>query len=131
MLCSRRYQSSSRRPSAETGTLTTHPFAALRNLVPGHYDTGSGQWLATDGTSRCYESTDNLVDNAWLGRAPSDVVETLRAARLRFDPRTGVGVILHMLAGLAIDGRMGMTAVGTSRAHAAELFAAAEASLRG
>ncbi len=109
---------------------TTHPFAALRHLVPGHYDTGAGQWVATNGASRYYESTDNLVDDAWLGRAPSDVVEAVRTADLRFDPRTGVGVILHMLSGLAIDGRMGMTAVGSSRAHATELFAAAEASLR-
>ena len=40
---------------------TTHPYAALRNLVPGRYDAESGQWIAKDGTTRAYCSTDNLV----------------------------------------------------------------------
>ncbi len=30
---------------------TTHPYAALRNLAPGHYDIDSGQWVTLDGRS--------------------------------------------------------------------------------
>jgi hypothetical protein len=104
---------------------TTHPYAALRNLVPGHYDVGSARWVAEDGSSRCYESTDNLLADAWRGRSPSTVVAAIDEAGLGFDPLTRVGVLLHMLSGLAIDGRIGLTAIGTSRHQTGQLFASA------
>lgn len=93
---------------------TTHPYSALRNLVPGRYDTGAGRWVATDGTTRVYSATDNLVDPAWLGLPAASVIDALAKAGLQFDHRTGIGVVLHMLSGLAVDGRMGLTAIGTT-----------------
>jgi hypothetical protein len=108
---------------------TTHPYAALRNLVPGHYDVGMARWVADDGSLRCYESTDNLLATAWRGRSPSSVVAAINAAGLGFDPVTRVGVLLHMLSGLAIDGRIGLTAIGTSHHQALQLFASAVDSL--
>jgi hypothetical protein len=109
---------------------TTHPYATLRNTAPGRYDVASGEWRTLDGSVRCYESTDNLVDPAWRGRAPGSVIEAVRAAGLQFDPGAQVGVVLHMLSCLAIDGRFGATAIGTSRAHAAELYAATVAAVQ-
>jgi hypothetical protein len=104
---------------------TTHPYAALRNLVPGHYDVGTARWVAEDGSSRCYESTDNLLADAWRGRSPSTVMAAIDEAGLGFNPDTRVGVLLHMLSGLAIDGRIGLTAIATSRHQASQLFASA------
>jgi hypothetical protein len=52
------------------------------------------------------------------------VIVAVRAAGLRVDPERGSGVVLHMLACLAVDGRFGATAIGTSRAHAGDLFEA-------
>jgi hypothetical protein len=110
---------------------TTHPFAALRNLVPGHYESATGTWLAdADGRSRAYRSTDNVVDPAWTGRPPSSVIDAVRGAGLQFDHRLGTGVVLHMLACLAVDGRFGATAIGRSRAHADELYEAMLAAVR-
>jgi hypothetical protein len=103
---------------------TTHPYAALRNLVPGRYDPRLGTWVAVDGTTRAYRATDNIVDERRRGMAPADVIAAIDAAGLRFDHRTGTGVILHMLSCLAIDGRFGVTAIGSSPAHADELFEA-------
>jgi hypothetical protein len=101
---------------------TTHPYAALRNLVPGRYDTLAGQWFAAaDGLPRAYSATDNLVDEAWLGLDPTAVIAAVAAAGLEFDASTGVGVVLHMLSGLAIDGRFGLTAIGRTPAEADEL----------
>lgn len=108
---------------------TTHPYAALRNLVPGRYDTGSGRWVAEDGTPRCYRSTDNLVDPTWTGRDPAEVISTVRAAGLEFDRDSRTGVVLHMLCSLDVDGRLGLTAIGTSPEHAADLYQAATAAL--
>lgn len=103
---------------------TTHPYSALRNLVPGHYDTDMGRWIAEDGSPRAYSATDNLVDPAWLGLPAADVIETLAAAGLQFDHRTGTGVVLHMLSGLAIDGRFGLTAIAPTVDDAVAMEAA-------
>ncbi|MEU4608555.1 peptide ligase PGM1-related protein [Kribbella sp. NPDC023972] len=101
---------------------TTHPYAALRHLVPGRYQPGLGLWRAADGTSRCYASTDNLVDPAWLGLPPIDVIHALTETGLQFDRRTGTGVVLHMLSCLAVDGRLGLTAIGRTSEHAQHLY---------
>jgi hypothetical protein len=101
---------------------TTHPYAALRNLVPGRYDEDGGRWVAADGTDRSYWSTDNLLDPSWLGLRPAVVIDEVASQGLQFDGRSGVGIVLHMLSGLAIDGRLGLTAIGWSPSHAAELY---------
>lgn len=103
---------------------TTHPYAVLRNLVPGRYDPATGRWVASDGTARTYSATDNLVDPAWLGLEPRDVIRVVAEAGTHFDPRTGVGVVLHMLSGLAIDGRLGLTAIGRDPTESGALLAA-------
>jgi len=110
---------------------TTHPYGVLSNLVPGRYDPERGQWLASDGTTRCYSATDNLVDPAWLGLPPATVIKSVADAGLQFDHRTGTGVVLHMLSGLAIDGRFGLTAIGRTAEHAAELYEATRAGVDG
>jgi hypothetical protein len=101
---------------------TTHPYAVLRNLVPGRYDTRAGQWVAVDGSARFYCATDNLVDPTWLGLPPSDVIKWIADSGLQFDQRTGTGVVLHMLCCLAIDGRFGLTAIGRTPQEAQELY---------
>ena len=101
---------------------TTHPYAVLRNLVPGRYDVDAGQWVSSDGSPRSYCATDNMVDIAWLGLPPATVIEAVAAGGLQFDHTTGTGVVLHMLSGLAVDGRFGLTAIGRTPRHADELF---------
>ena len=106
---------------------TTHPYAALRNLVPGRYDTSTGQWLAQEGALRYYVSTDNLVDPIWTGLDPGHLLAALSNAGLLFDHSTRIGVVPHMLACLAIDGRFGITAIGETPAAAQALSAETEA----
>jgi hypothetical protein len=111
---------------------TTHPYAVLRNLVPGRYDAERGRWIAAkDGTTRAYWSTDNLVDPSWTGLSPRTVIEALARAGLQFDIDRGTGVVLHMFAGLAIDGRLGITAIGHDTDHAGELYDAAARAIAG
>jgi len=101
---------------------TTHPYAALRNLVPGRYDVESATWIAEDGSTRAYTSSDNLVHESWHGLDPADVIDWVGRAGLQFDPATNVGTVLHMLSGLAIDGRIGATAIAGSRDEADAMF---------
>jgi hypothetical protein len=108
---------------------TTHPYAALRNLVPGRYDEEAGRWMARDGSERSYRSTDNLVDPSWRGLRPAVVIDQVASEGLQFDGESGTGVVLHMLSCLAIDGRLGLTAIGRTPEHAAELYEAAGATV--
>ena len=94
---------------------TTHPLAALQALTSGSYDVRTGMWVCDDGSRRFYDATDNLADPEWFGRAPGEVIRTVAAAGLEFDPETGTGVVLHMLSCLGVDGRLGLTAVGSVR----------------
>jgi len=100
---------------------TTHPYAAMRNVVPGRYDAEAGRWLTDDGGVRYYSATDNLLDPAWTGLAPTAVIAAVADAGLQFDPATGAGVILHMLTGLAIDGRFGLTAIAETAGDATRM----------
>jgi hypothetical protein len=106
-------------------TGTSHPLSLLHNLVPGQYDAETGRWSAKDGSERCYRSTDNVVDPVWRGRPADDVINAVRSAGLEFDPRSGIGAILHSFIGLDIDGRIGLTTIGRSPGHAERLHQAA------
>lgn len=101
---------------------TTHPYVALRYLVPGRYDSASGRWLGDENTTRHYVSTDNLVDAAWLGLDPVKLLAAFARRGLMFDSTRRTGIVPHMLACLAVDGRYGVTAIGTSAAHAQALL---------
>jgi hypothetical protein len=101
---------------------TTHPYAVLRNVVPGVYDSAKGEWVAADGTTRSYVATDNAVDPAWRWVAALDLIAGVRGAGIEFDARNGTGAVLHMLSGMPIDGRFGMTAIGRSREEAGEIY---------
>lgn len=110
---------------------TTHPFAVLRNLVPGHYDEGAGLWRAEAGGTRSYVASDNVVDPAWTGLSPAEAIRRVREAGLGFDHAEGVGVVLLMLSGLAIDGRLCAVAIGRDGAEAQGLFDALPGALAG
>ena len=62
-----------------------------------------------------YRSTDNLVNESWIGMPAREVIDAVDAAGLGFDHRTGTGVVVHMLSGLGIDGSLGLTAFDTTR----------------
>jgi hypothetical protein len=101
---------------------TTHPFAALRHLAPGHYDAATGEYRLTDGTSRGYRSTDGLLDPAWRVLTPAQVIDAVAAAGLEFDPVSRVGAVLHMLSCLKVDGRLGVTAIGRTATEVEEVY---------
>jgi hypothetical protein len=108
---------------------TTHPLAVLRHLVPGHYDAAAGVWRAESGGVRCYRSSDGLKHPSWTGMKPADAIAAVDAAGIGFDRTTGTGVVLHMLAGLMVDGRLGVTAVAEDPAEAQRLYDATAAAL--
>ncbi|WP_210529475.1 peptide ligase PGM1-related protein [Rubellimicrobium arenae] len=110
---------------------TTHPYACLRNLVPGRYDAATGSWQADSGGTRAYVGNDNVMDPAWVGLPPAQVIGRVREAGLQFDPESGIGVVLLMLSGLAIDGRFAAVAIGHDAAEAEALMSGIAAAVGG
>ena len=111
---------------------TTHPYTALRNLVPGRYEPDAGHWTANmDGRTRAYSATDNLLDPRWTGLDPGAVINAVRDAGLEFTDATGTGVVLYMLSGLGIDGRLGFVAIGYTPEHAEALAARVRGAIDG
>lgn len=100
---------------------TTPPMVVLSSLLPGRFDR-DGRWRLPDGSARYYAATDNLLDAHWLGLPVRRVIEAVHSAGSAFDRRTGTGVVLHMLSGIAIDGRFGLTAIGRSVEEAGEML---------
>jgi hypothetical protein len=98
-----------------------HPFTVLRNLVAGRYDACAGTFHGADGRAKFYSASDNVVDEAWAGVAQADVIRAVAGAGLAFNPETRTGVVLHMLSGLAVDGRFGLTAIADSPDQASAL----------
>jgi hypothetical protein len=106
---------------------TSHPFTALRHLAPGSYDATTGRYELADGTgSRWYRSSDGFMDPAWTGLHPSAVIGAVAAAGLEFDPVRRVGVVLHMLSCLRVEGRVGVTAIADDPTEVERLYAATE-----
>jgi PGM1 C-terminal domain len=108
---------------------TTHPFSALRNLAPGRYDIDAGRWRCVDGSTRCYVATDNLLDERWRVLTPAAAIRAIEGAGLAFDPTRRIGVILHMLQCLAIDGRCGVVAIAGTHDEADDLRAQVRSAL--
>ena len=71
---------------------------------------------------RCYRSTDNLVDPRWLGLEPARAIDAVRGAGLGWDRRRRTGVVLHLLSCLAVDGRLGLTAIAPNSSQADALY---------
>jgi len=109
---------------------TTHPFGVTRLLTGGRYDIESNGLLLSDGTTRCYGASDNLMDPAWRDRSAEETQRRITTAGVEYDRAERTGVIPHLLDCLPLDGRMGYTAIGRSREHVQEIEQRLEQALR-
>lgn len=101
---------------------TTHPFLALRLLTGGQLDESTGHYLSASGRPKFYRATDNLKSPRYRGLLPEDLVEILTVNRLGFDQPREAGVIFHLIGAVSQYGKLGLTAVGNSRAEVEELY---------
>ena len=101
---------------------TTHPFLALRFLTGGDLDPRTGLFHAPSGLAKYYRSTDNLQSERYRGLLPEDLMEIVTENHLHYDYRTETGVLFHLIGALSEYGKVGLTAIGSSREEAEALY---------
>ena len=101
---------------------TTHPFLILQFLTDGEYDDQTGVFRAPSGVEKYYVTSDHLESSLYHVFAPADLLDILIRRRLHFDQARQTGILVHMLATMAENGRFGVVAVGDTPKEAQELF---------
>jgi hypothetical protein len=108
---------------------TTHPFLTLQFLTDGSYDPETAVFTAPSGRQKAFVASDHLANDAYRGLTPDDLFDIVARRGLHFDQSRQTGVVFHMLANLAENGQVGLTAVGDSREEADEVYRRATAVL--
>jgi PGM1 C-terminal domain/ATP-grasp domain len=100
---------------------TTHPFLTLQFLTDGSYDPDRAVFLTPGGHVKHFVATDHLESPAYRAFSPDDLFDIAVRHGLHFDQTRETGVVFHMLASLAENGRIGLVAIGDSAAEAEAL----------
>jgi hypothetical protein len=108
---------------------TTHPYSALLALTEGVYDTERARFVA-DGAPKHYVATDHMETPAMRTLTPDDVLDVVAEAGLGWNHRELKGLVFHMVSGVGVAGRVGVTAIANSADDAQRLYDSAETALR-
>ena len=101
---------------------TTHPFLTLQFLTDGTYDPDKAIFLTPGGREKHLVATDHLESPAYRAMSPDDLFDIVVRHGLHFDQTRETGVVFHMLASLAENGRIGLVAIADSAAEADALY---------
>jgi hypothetical protein len=105
---------------------TTHPFLTLQFLTDGHYDPATALFTTPLGREKHLVATDHLESQSFRGLSLDDLFDIVARHGLHFDQARQTGVVFHMISCLTEHGRLGLTAVGDSPAHADQIYRQAE-----
>ena len=92
---------------------TTHPMLTLGALTDGEFDPLTNTF-PVEGGQRFYVATDHLEDESYRTLTTDDVLDRTADQRLSWSEETKTGVALHLVSAVAVAGRLGITAVGTT-----------------
>jgi len=101
---------------------TTHPFLTLQFLTDGTYDSERAVFTAPSGQEKHFVASDHVENPAYKDLTPDDVFDIAARRGLHFDQARQTGVVFHMMAALAEDGWIGMTAVGNTAEDADRIY---------
>ncbi len=101
---------------------TTHPFLTLQFLTDGTYDPDRAVFTAPSGREKYFVASDHVESPQYRGLTPDDLFDLVVRRGLHFDQSRQTGVVFHMMSALPEHGRVGLTAVGDSPAHAQDLY---------
>ncbi len=91
---------------------TTHPFIMLQFLTGGKFDWRKGLFELPDGQTRCYFTSDNVVNPKFRGLTPQDLIDIAMYNQIQYDPARQTGVMFHMIGALSQFGKLGLVCIG-------------------
>ncbi len=101
---------------------TTHPYLALQFLTGGALDPETGLFFSPSGSAKYYRATDNLRSESYRGLLPEDLMDILTVNKLHYSYRTESGVLFHLIGALSEFGKLGLTAIASSREEVDDLY---------
>ncbi|MBM7786743.1 peptide ligase PGM1-related protein [Tenggerimyces flavus] len=101
---------------------TTHPFLTLQFLTDGRYHADTALFLTTADAEKHLVATDHLESPALRALSLDDLFDVVARHGLHFHQARQTGVVFHMISCLTEHGRVGLTAVGNTRAEAQALY---------
>jgi pheganomycin biosynthesis PGM1-like protein len=97
---------------------TTHPFLTLQFLTDGRYNGDTALFVTSTGGEKHLVATDHLESEHLRALSVADLFDVVARHGLHFHQSRQAGVVFHMISSLTGHGRVGLTAVGNSRADA-------------
>jgi PGM1 C-terminal domain len=82
-----------------------------------------------DGVEKHYIATDHLETPNLRSLTPDDVLDIADSARLKWSSEAQKGPVFHLLSGVAVAGRLGVTAIADSAQEALSIYSDVENSL--
>jgi PGM1 C-terminal domain len=105
---------------------TTHPFLTLQFLTDGHYKPDTALFVTATGEEKHLVATDHLESPRMRALSIDDLFDVVARHGLHFHQGRQTGVVFHMISSLTEHARIGLTAVGNSRAEASALYERAQ-----
>ncbi len=101
---------------------TTHPFIMLQYLTDGKFNWQEGLYHTPDGQTRCYFSSDNVVNEKYRCLTPYDLIDIAICNHLQYDGARQTGVMFHMIGALSQYGKLGLLCIGKDHAEAKRFY---------
>jgi hypothetical protein len=101
---------------------TTHPYLTLQFLTDGHYEPEAARFMTPNGQAKYYVASDHIESRLYRAFTPDDLFTIATRHGLNFCPSHQTGVVFHMMATLAENGRVGAVAIADTPAEAERLF---------
>ena len=108
---------------------TTLPYLMLEFLTDGHYESETGDFYTPTWDKRSYYATDNLVDEAYRGLSPSELIDAAVYEDLHYHATAQEGLVFHLLGAVTDHGKIGMVSIASSRKKARRQYRKAVAAL--
>ena len=101
---------------------TTHPYMMLQFLTNGTFNWNDGIYTMSNGQSRCYFASDNVVSEKYVGLTPHDVIDIAMCNHLLYDGSKQTGVMFHMIGAVSQHGKIGVVCIGKNVEEAREFY---------
>lgn len=101
---------------------TTHPFIMLQFLTDGRFEWEEGLYHMQDGQTRCYFSSDNVMNEKYKCLTPYDLIDIAICNHLQYDGARQTGVMFHMIGALSQYGKLGLVCIGKTPEEAQRFY---------